>query len=379
MEHELVELQKHITAQGIIVQDLMSGVCRELGTWSLSSNNDAQCDESGVQDSVGQNLMPGSLDDKQVEFLERIDVLLAEHKVEEAIIAIEEEEKNSKELLESNDDSNDESNSYKTAFFKRKALLGVQLVEIAEQSSIAISELKRALSGLLKLGKGALAHKVFLKSLGSRLHKKIENFLPSCSMLSETYPATLSQLVFSTIFIAAKESKTMFGDLPLYTNRLEQWAEWEIESFVHLVKQHAPALETSSALRTASICFQASLTHCALVESQGLKFSTLLVARLQPYIEDVLEMNYKRARKLVLDLAEDEDTVPLIHQYGFQDSDMAASDIALTNSGKKFMAIVIVSTYNFLLHISMQFKHYNVMWMVQLGVALPLGGKTTMS
>lgn len=348
MEHELVELQKHITAQGIIVQDLMSGVCRELGTCTLSSNTDTQCDESGVQDSVVQNLLPDSLDERQVEFLERIDLLLAEHKVEEAIISIEEEEKNSKELLESNDESHDESDSYKTAFFKRKALLGVQLVETAEQPSIAISELKRALSGLLKLGKGALAHKVFLKSLGSRLHKKIENFLPSCSMLSETYPATLSQLVFSTIFIAAKESKTMFGDLPLYTNRLEQWAEWEIESFVHLVKQYAPALETSSALRTASICFQASLTHCALVESQGLKFSTLLVARLQPYIEDVLEMNYKRARKMVFDLAEDEDTVPLIHQYGFQDSDMSVSDIALTNSGKKFMAIVMVSTWDFL-------------------------------
>ncbi|KAJ6688548.1 EXOCYST COMPLEX COMPONENT 8 [Salix koriyanagi] len=57
MEHELVELRKHISAQGILVQDLMTG------------------------------------DNRKAIFLENFDVLLADHKVEEAIEALEAEER----------------------------------------------------------------------------------------------------------------------------------------------------------------------------------------------------------------------------------------------------------------------------------------------
>ncbi|KAG9439512.1 hypothetical protein H6P81_019677 [Aristolochia fimbriata] len=341
MEHELVELQKHISAQGILVQDLMSGVCRELDMWTQASN-EAQESELDVQDPAFEDPAPAPalLDERKAEFLETMDVLLAEHKVEEALLALEAEEKSSPELKENGDNSSSEPSLFKVAILKRKAMLVDQLVGIAEQPSISIPELKKALSGLLKLGKGTTAYQLFLKAFGSRLQKNIDNFLPSCSLYSETYSSTLSQLVFSTISLVAKESGLLFRDMPMYTSRLEQWAEWEVESFVHLVKENAPVSETTVALRAASICIQASLTHSSMLESQGLKFSKLLIVLLHPYMEEVLEMNFRRARKMVLDLAVDEDTVPLTHQYGPPLSPSASSTVMLTGSGVKFMSFV---------------------------------------
>ncbi|KAF6155069.1 hypothetical protein GIB67_035816 [Kingdonia uniflora] len=127
-------------------------------------------------------------------------------------------------------------------------MLEDQLVEITEQPSIGICELKKALSSLLQLGKGPLAQQLLLKAYGSRLLKKIDGFLPSCSIYEETY----------------------------------SWAEWEIESFIRLVEENAPSSEMIIALRAASICVQASFNHCSKLESLGLKVSKLFMVLLQP-------------------------------------------------------------------------------------------------
>ncbi|KAJ6410602.1 hypothetical protein OIU84_007365 [Salix udensis] len=229
MEHELVELRKHISAQGILVQDLMTG------------------------------------DNRKAILLENFDVLLAEHKVEEAIEALEAEEKNCPELKGPGDTSSMELSSYRSEFLKRRSMLEDQLIEITEQPVVSILELKKALSALIKLGKGPLAHQLLLKSYGSRLQKSIELFLPSCSVYPKTFPATLSRLLFSIISVTTKESGLIFGDNP----------------------ENAPSSETVFALGAASNCVQASLTYSSMLESQdsvlvdsGMKFMDI--------IEDIL-------------------------------------------------------------------------------------------
>ncbi|XP_010276150.1 PREDICTED: exocyst complex component EXO84C [Nelumbo nucifera] len=340
MEHELIELQKHISAQGILVQDLMSGVCRELEEWN-HANADSDAAEQNSQICETQDSLLAETEDKKLIFFENIDVLLAEHKVEEALEALDAEEKSSSELNSSDDTSSTEKFSYKSAFLKRKAMLENQLVENTEQPSVGNVELKKALSGLLKLGKGPLAHQLLLKAYGSRLRKSIEAFLPSCSIYPQTYPSTLSKLVFSTISLVTKESGLIFGDNPLYTNRVVQWAECELESFVRLVKENAPSSETVCALRAASICIQASLSHCLMLEPQGLNLSKLLLVLLRPYIEEVLEMNFRRARKMVLDLAADDSTLPFSPRFVAPSSSIeATSDSLFTDSGSRFIIIV---------------------------------------
>lgn len=339
VEHELNELRKHISAQGILVQDLMSGVCRELDEFNGSSG-DIQEAEQNLENCELEVPLLNEAEGHERMFLENVDVLLAEHKVEEALEVLDTEERSHPELKGSGDTSSTEPSSYKSAFLKRKEMLEDQLVEIAEQPLVGILELKKALSGLLKLGKGPLAHQLLLKSYGSHLQNSIKAFLPFCHTYPETYSATLSNLVFSSISLTTKESGLIFGDNPAYTNRVIQWAECEIESFVRLVKENAPPSDTIFALHAASICVQASLSHCSALESQGLKLSKLLLVLLRPYIEEVLELNFRRARRVVLDIAGTDESLQLSPRFASPLSIFATScDSLLIHSGMRFIFV----------------------------------------
>lgn len=342
MEHELVELRKHISSQRILVQDLMTGVCHELEQWNQSNDGTDEA-KDGEKSYDPQDSLLKLEDGHNMVFLENVDILLAEHKTEEALEALDAEERNSPELKATGEISA-EMSSYKSAFLKRKAMLEEQLIEIAEQPFVNLLELRKALSGLLRLGKGSLAHQLLLKSLGSRLQRSTSAFLPSCAACPKTFSATLSKLVFSAISLATKESASIFGDDPIYTNRVVQWAEWEIEFFVRLVKENAPSSETVSALRAASICIHASLNYCSLLETQGLKLSKLLLVLLRPFMEEVLELNFRRARRGILDLAEPDDNFVLSSRFASSLSPfLTSSDSLLVVSGMKFMHIVDVS------------------------------------
>ncbi|EEF31948.1 conserved hypothetical protein [Ricinus communis] len=339
MEHELVELRKHISTQGILVQDLLTGVCRELEEWNHNGDIDDSKQDSEVD--VLQSPLSSDTDDLKAKFLDNIDILLAEHNLEEAIEAFDAEEKKFPELKVSGDVLSTEEPSYKSTFLKRKSVLEDQLIEIAEQPLVGILELRKALSGLIKLGKGPLAHQLFLKSYATRLQKSIDALLPSSSVCPKIFPATLSRLIFSIISLTTKESGSIFGDNPLYTNRVVQWAEWEIEYFARLVKENAPASETVSALGAASNCVQASLNYCSMLESKGLKLSKLLLVLLRPYIEEVLELNFRRARRVVLDMAETDESLLLsLHSASPLSMFATSTDSVLVDSGMRFMDII---------------------------------------
>ncbi|KAI3491982.1 hypothetical protein L1887_43619 [Cichorium endivia] len=315
MEHELNDLRKNISAQGILVQDLLSGVHHELSEWSRANNTE------NLQKDTEFDFSNES-EDKKRSFLENIDLLLAEHKVEEAIEAIETEEKTHPDLM--------------NELSKRKLQIEDQIVQIIEQT-----DLKVAVSGLIKLGKGPLGQQIFIKAKGARLQKSIEIFLPSCPCYPETFPATLSNIIFSSISSTYKEMGLLFGDDLVYSNRILQWAEREIELFVRLVKENAPSSETVSALHAASVCVQASLNHCSVLESQGLKLTKVLLVLLEPYIEEVLELNFRRARKLVFDFMGNDEMLPLSPRLASPLSTFAiSSDGMLVDSGTRFIFMV---------------------------------------
>ncbi|KAK3125405.1 hypothetical protein QOZ80_7BG0604460 [Eleusine coracana subsp. coracana] len=337
-EQELIELQKHVSAQGILVQDLMSGVCRELEIWQKSNKEEAVT-EKDFQSELDE-IFSDDTQDPKVIFLDKLDVLLAEHKIEEALLALEAEEKKYLTADEPGKESNAEISAFKAALFKRKSILEDQLVRHSEQPSLSATQLRRSLSGLIKIGKSSLAHQVLLKTYGARLQKSVEAFLPTCSIYTETYSATLSQLVFSAISKASNETTTLFGDSPMNTNRIIQWAEYEIETFARLVKDNSPLPESVSALRSACICIQTSLTHCSYLESHGLKFSKLLMVLLRPYIEEVLEFNFRRVRRKIVDSARNDDILLLTPQEGSPLSGAVGQNVLLTSSGKKFMSVV---------------------------------------
>lgn len=343
MKQELIDLQKHVSSQGILVQDLINGVCHEIEEWNKRSPDPDPGED--IKACGLEDLFSPEKQDARAIFFENIDVLLAEHKTEEALQALEVEEKRSTQADESGEHVSTIDSSYKGELLKRKAMLVEQLVGISEQPTVGNDEMKKVLLGLVKLGKGPLGHKLFLKKYGSRLQKSIEAFLPSCSIYAETYTATLSQLVFSTISHVKRESCNIFGDSPTYTSKTVQWAEYEIESFVRIVKENGPLSDSTSALRSVSICMEATFHHCSLLESQGLKFSKLVMVLLRPYVEEVLDMNFRRARRRILDFSGIDDTVLLVSSVGSPFPEVSESGILLANNGKKFISIVVVSCF----------------------------------
>ncbi|GAB2295379.1 hypothetical protein Dimus_029550 [Dionaea muscipula] len=333
MEYELVELRKEVSAQGILVQDLISGVCHELEEWvrvdALEAPQDAQTYELEDQSS-------NKLHEASRTFLEKLDVLLSEFQVEEAGEAIDAQEKGFLELR-----SSANFTSFRSAFCERKAMLEVQFVGIAEQPFAGKMELKRAYNGLLKLGKGPLAHQLLLKRYTHLVQKSIEAFLPDCSLYPRTFPAILSKMVFSAISMAAKESNSVFGDNPVYTSKIVQWAEQEIESFVRIVRENSSSPETVAALHAASLCFNSSISHCAFLESQGLKLAKLLMVLLWRFMDDVLEMNFLRARRVTLELVENHADLPLSPEFLASLSVFSSSsNRVLIDTGVRFLFIL---------------------------------------
>ena len=334
MKQELIDLQKQVSSQGILVQDLISGVSHEIEEWS-KCNTDLDSLENFKDWSI-EDLFPSENKEDPAVFFENIDILLAEHKTDKALEVFEAEEKRSKQ-------SDGLDSSYKEGFLKRKSIIVDQLVGICELPTVGNNELKKALLGLVKLGKGSQGHKLLLKHHGAQLHKSVEAFLPSCSVYLETYAATLSQFVFSAISLARKDSIAIFGDSPSYTNKVVQWAEFQIESLARTVKENGPLSDSTFALRSASICLEAAIHHCLLLEPQGLKFSKLVVVLLRPYLEEVLDMNFRRARRRILEFSVFDDS---LLPTSFLDSPFPEgieSGIFLGNNVKKFISIVVVS------------------------------------
>lgn len=325
MNEVVVELKSNYSAHKSLVQDLACGITSELNAWKQFYKREIV----HLENSELENLISLDGDNPQVVFFHNLDMLIAERKTEEALSM----------LL----DSVEVSESKLLEISNRKDMLIDQLVAISNQPCIKYSELKKALQGLIKLSKEALAQELFLKVFASRLQGSIDLFLPSCPVLPNTYTATLSQLVFSTIFEAANKFNMLFGEKELHTSPLVEWTKSEIEHFVHLVKENAPLLENTAALCSACICIQVSLSYCATLESKGLKLSNLVLVLLSHYIEEVIDKNFRRARRVVLDLSSRSDTLDQSWPIGLHFSVDVLTNFFVTNNVKKFMSILKVS------------------------------------
>ncbi|KAG8080064.1 hypothetical protein GUJ93_ZPchr0007g4577 [Zizania palustris] len=73
--------------------------------------------------------------------------------IDEALLALETEEKKYIAKDDSGKESDAEISAHKTAIIKRKSILEDQLVRYSEQPSLSITDLRKSLSGLIKIGK----------------------------------------------------------------------------------------------------------------------------------------------------------------------------------------------------------------------------------
>jgi hypothetical protein len=87
------------------------------------------------------------------------------------------------------------------------------------------------------------------------------------------------------------------------------WAQKEIEHFVNVVKKHVSFLETEVGFRAVTMCVEASISLCSLLERQGLRLCPYLLELLQPYFEGVLGAYIKQVKESVGSSAGSDDWV----------------------------------------------------------------------
>ncbi|GLJ21307.1 hypothetical protein SUGI_0391490 [Cryptomeria japonica] len=353
LENEVKELKRHISTQENLVQELRNGVGLEAlinETCSFISPEPGYPVEGSLFSisNPGEDLAPNKLETHIDSLSEVLDVLLTEHKVDEALAILEEEEKAFTEFEKTEGPSSPVFLLYQSTLTEWKAMLAKQFTEIAEQPAVQSSELRKALSGLVRLGNGPLALTLLLRSYQIRLQNTIQSFLPSSAFFSGAYATTIAQLVFSTISQAAKDFRAIFEDVPEYTPELVDWAQKETEHFVKLVKQHVSFLETEAGFRAVTMCVEASISLCSLLERQGLKLCPYLLELLQPYFEGVLEAYIKQVEESVGSSAASDDWVLtssvthtcLDHTQHIQNDAQLVYEVKLTASAHRFISAV---------------------------------------
>jgi len=196
---------------------------------------------------------------------------LAEKRVDESMVALEEGEKMAKEIKQGKTLSPSLFQALQNAITEHRQ----KLAETICQSSTRGTEIRSTTLALKNLGDGPRAHTLLLKSHKEKLNRNMQSLEPTTYGGVSAYTASISHLVFSTISQAVSDSLTVFaGEEPAYTSELVTWAVRQAETFSLLLKKRILAsIAASGGLRIASECVHVCLSHCHLLEASGMALS----------------------------------------------------------------------------------------------------------
>lgn len=280
---------------------LVHGLAEGVGVDSLSADSDGSA-KGNTSDVTRRE--PTEMENQLTSFVDNLDVLLAEWKVNESLDALDEGERRAKEASGRQELSPTAFLFLQGAIKERRQKLADLLAHVASQASTSGVELRLAVKALKKLGDGPQAHRLLLNSHRQNLIHNIRVTRPSSTLHGGALIAALSHHVFSIIAKAAKDSLLVFGDEPAYTSELVTWAVKETEAFALLVKRHVLATSAASGgLRLAAESVQTCMGHCSLLEARGLALSPILLKFFRPFVEEALATNLKRIEQCSTALA----------------------------------------------------------------------------
>ncbi|CAL1386818.1 unnamed protein product [Linum trigynum] len=344
LEVELSSIRSLLSTQATLIHSLAEGV-------HIDQLSEKSSEESSVNSLLNsEDREPSDLEKWSIEFPDLLDVLLAERRVDEALVAFEDGEHIVSEAKEAKTLSPGVLRSLETAIMKRKQKLADQLAEAACQPSTRGTELRAAVGALKSLGDGPRAHSLLLSAHFQRYQYNMQSLRPSSTSYGGAYTAALSQIVFSAIAQAATDSLTIFGKEPAYTSELVMWASKQTESFAVLIKRHALASSAAAGgLRAAAECVQIALGHCSLLEARGLAICPVLLKLFRPSVEQAVDANLKRIEESTAAMAAADDWVLTQSPTGTRQSgrsfvaslgNAVASQHKLTSSAHRFNLMV---------------------------------------
>ncbi|GLT40023.1 hypothetical protein SLA2020_141830 [Shorea laevis] len=303
LEGELLSMRNYLSTQAALVHSLAEDI-------SIDTVSNGAEDSAEEDIFIVENKEHSKTENWLVDFLDTLEVLLAEKRVSEAMTALDEGERIAEEANGSQKFSPDALLRLKNTITGLRQKLADQLADTICEPSTCGGELHAAVLALKDLGDGHHAHSLLLKSHQQKLQCGMQSLRLSSTSFGATFIAALSQLVFSTIAKASSDSLAVFGEEPAYSSELVTWSVKQTEAFSLLLKRHVLAASAASgSLRVASECIQICLTHCSLLEARGLALSPVLLRPFRHTLEEALRTNLKRIEQTCAALAAADDWV----------------------------------------------------------------------
>nr|XP_043626043.1 exocyst complex component EXO84A-like [Erigeron canadensis] len=299
LEGQLVALRNLLSNRATIIHTLAEGI----GVEPMSSSGPGSRKNASFD---LEDREPSEMEVWLSQYMDNLNILLAERRVDEALASLDEGERVAKEkrstmptmLL----------SSLQATITQQRQKLADQIAESACQPSSSGAELRSSVEIIKRLGDGPRAHTLLLNSHHHKLQSKIQGIQTSGSTYGVAYTAALSQLVFSIIAQASSDSLAIFGDQPLYTSELVTWSVKQTNTFANLMKRHVIGSPSASGgLRTVAECVQISMGHCYLLEAHGLALAPVLLRHFRPCVEQALNANLKRIEQGTAALAAADD------------------------------------------------------------------------
>lgn len=255
---------------------------------------------SQPEDSDKEDMLDEKTDQSKAEnwltgYLEKLEVLLAEKRIDEAMASLKEGEAMAQEIKDKKTLSPSIFLIFQTAISEHRTRLADQLAENICQPSTRSIEIRSSTVALKKLGDGPRAHTLLLHAYQEKMQRSMQS-LRSMSFTGGAYTASLSKLVFTGIAQALNDSLTVFGkEEPAYASELVTWAVKQADVLAfHLKKYVLCSTAAAGVLRVSTECVHVCLSHCYLLEARGLALSPVLLRQFKPFVEQALNTNLKR-------------------------------------------------------------------------------------
>ncbi|KAF8040559.1 hypothetical protein BT93_B2707 [Corymbia citriodora subsp. variegata] len=301
LEGQLLSMRNLLSSQAALVQELVEGV--RVDSLDTGSEDSTAEDLHSLEDA-----RPSNMENWLIDFVDTLEILLAERRVDEALAALNEGERIKEEAINRRTLNPAALLSLETAITEQRQKLADQLAEATSQPSTQGVELRSTILALKKLGDGPRAHTLLLNSHQQKMQCKMQSLRSSNAPYGGAYTAALSQLVFSTIAQAASDALAVFGEEPAFTSELVTWAVKETEALALLLKRHVLASSAAAGgLRAAAECVKICLGYCSVLEARGLALSPVLLRLFKPCVEQALNANLRRIEQSSAALAAADD------------------------------------------------------------------------
>ncbi|KAH0470252.1 hypothetical protein IEQ34_001810 [Dendrobium chrysotoxum] len=342
IESEIMKMKNHVSTQNMLVEELMNSFHSEIILEKLENLKD-ECVEDLDLD------FPTWMETRMQNILETLDILMSEHRMEEALVVLEKETQNMQKLLKEKDGLLPIISPFAYAISELQTALAQQFASLAGHRRVTWPELHNALFGLCRLGESDRAIVLLLNFYHLQLENSVKELKCLAPFPHETYTLELTKVVFSTICQATRSFVLLFGESSPYTLDLMQWTRVELEVIYHSFDMSVKSMsETSFALGLAVETMNISFSFCSLLEHERLSLRADVIKLMKPCITEVLKMHFDQLRKVVSLFASIDNWVlgkfPFSGKFSNKSPLMEINGkleyLQLTSSGRKFITLM---------------------------------------